>query len=41
MTTRYSAKDKRDLSVALIKAIQEPAEGILQKVALEFCGRQA
>lgn len=41
MTTRYSAKDKRDLSVALIKAIQEPAEGILQKVALEFCNRQA
>ncbi len=40
MTTRYSAKDKRDLSVALINAIQEPAEGILQKVALEFCSRQ-
>ena len=40
MTTRYSAKDKRDLSVALINAIQEPAEGILQKVALEFCNRQ-
>ena len=40
MTTRYSAKDKRDLSVALINAIKEPAEGILQKVALEFCNRQ-
>ena len=40
MTTRYSAKDKRDLSIALINAIQEPAEGILQKVALEFCNRQ-
>ena len=40
MTTRYSAKDKRDLSVALINAIQGPAEGILQKVALEFCNRQ-
>ena len=40
MTTRYSAKDKRDLSIALINAIQEPAEGILRKVALEFCNRQ-
>ncbi len=41
MTTRYSAKDKRDLSVALLNAIRDPAEAILRKVALEFCDRQA